>query len=473
MRESGCESLLDDVSLFCDSHGILIPKLDEPYFLGKSKRKCLDVCYSHHLCVEIFCAVIDVQLQELNDRFDVVSSDLILGMGSLNPINSFSNFDKDRIMTLAKCYPNELDDENLRDLSYQLDTFIIHMRDESYSFKAMVNWAELPNDLIAHIAKRVKAIEDFIAFRAVCTSWQIAATTDNFDVLWPQLPLLMLGAKDDDYREFYSLSKKKVSRMFLPEARGSECLPSEGWLCTVEIVGAVLSANPSLTSDYALMVQHAGTGSCLAFWRPGDLDWTHIDVVNHAGVAALIHHKGQFYSMSYCGEVRAYEVAGPNITKPIVKTRLIVEMDEHKFNVPTVHYYLVELSGALLLVSRFASSHYNDPNCAFHSFKFEIFELDVVKGELKEKIKTLGESSIFLGRNWASCIDSCKFIGVKPNHIYFTDDWLDEYYSDAEGGAGRDMGAYNLEDGNIESFYPGQSTSLICAPFWVMPSLKI
>ncbi|KAM3321573.1 hypothetical protein P3S67_002724 [Capsicum chacoense] len=281
----------------------------------------------------------------------------------------------------------------------------------------MANWAELPNDLIAHIAKRVKAIEDFIAFRAVCTSWQIAATTDNFDVFWPQLPLLMLGAKDDDYREFYSLSKKKVSRMFLPEARGSECLPSEGWLCTVVndtgemnllhpfshkkiqlpsrkailtfhdlgerrpnggnrwccIDNAVLSANPSLTSDYALMVQHAGTGSCLAFWRPGDLDWTHIDVVNRAGVAALIHHKGQFYSMSYCGEVRAYEVAGPNITKPIVKTRLIVEMDEHKFNVPDVHYYLVELSGALLLVSRFASRHYNDPNCALHSFKFEIF----------------------------------------------------------------------------------------------------
>ncbi|KAM3321572.1 hypothetical protein P3S67_002723 [Capsicum chacoense] len=134
MRESGRESLLDDVSLFCDSHGILIPKLDELYFPEKSKRKCLDVCYSHHLCVEIFCAVIDVQLQELNDRFDVVSSDLLLGMGSLNPVNSFSNFDKDRIMTLAKCYPNELDDENLRDLSYQLDTFIIHMRDGNFKF---------------------------------------------------------------------------------------------------------------------------------------------------------------------------------------------------------------------------------------------------------------------------------------------------------------------------------------------------
>ncbi|XP_047256215.1 uncharacterized protein LOC124888971 [Capsicum annuum] len=134
MRENRWKSLLDDVSSFCDSHGILIPKLDEPYFPGKSKLKCLDVCYSHHLRVEIFCAVIDVQLQELNNHFDVVSSDLLLGMGSLNPVNSFFNFDKDRIMTLAKCYPNEFDDGKLQDLSYQLDTFIIYMRSGNFKF---------------------------------------------------------------------------------------------------------------------------------------------------------------------------------------------------------------------------------------------------------------------------------------------------------------------------------------------------
>ncbi|KAK4716817.1 hypothetical protein R3W88_015155 [Solanum pinnatisectum] len=127
MRENGWESLLDDVSSFCDVHDILIPKLDESYFPGKSKRKSSGVSYAHHLCVEVFFVVIDVQLQELNDRFDVVSSDLLLGMGSLNPVNSFCNFDEGKIMTLAKCYPSEFDDGKIRDLSYQLDTFIIHM----------------------------------------------------------------------------------------------------------------------------------------------------------------------------------------------------------------------------------------------------------------------------------------------------------------------------------------------------------
>ncbi|XP_019255151.1 PREDICTED: uncharacterized protein LOC109233740 [Nicotiana attenuata] len=73
MRETGWKSLLDDVSSFCDGHDILIPKMDESYFPEKSKRKS-NVCYSHHLHVEIFCALIDVQLQELNERFDVFSN---------------------------------------------------------------------------------------------------------------------------------------------------------------------------------------------------------------------------------------------------------------------------------------------------------------------------------------------------------------------------------------------------------------
>ncbi|XP_015159760.1 zinc finger MYM-type protein 1-like [Solanum tuberosum] len=69
MRENGWESLLDDVSSFCDVHDILIPKLDESYF--PEKRKSSGVSYAQHLRVEVFVVVIDMQLQELNNRFDV------------------------------------------------------------------------------------------------------------------------------------------------------------------------------------------------------------------------------------------------------------------------------------------------------------------------------------------------------------------------------------------------------------------
>ncbi|XP_075086388.1 uncharacterized protein LOC107782131 [Nicotiana tabacum] len=106
MRDEGWESLMDEVSLFCTKHEISVPKMEEFYILGKSNRRPSSVTYSHHLRVDLFYVVIDLQLLELNSRFDIVSSNLILGMASLNPANAFANFDKERIMTLVKYYPD-------------------------------------------------------------------------------------------------------------------------------------------------------------------------------------------------------------------------------------------------------------------------------------------------------------------------------------------------------------------------------
>ncbi|XP_060170361.1 uncharacterized protein LOC132601280 [Lycium barbarum] len=122
MRESELESLMDDVYSFCGKHEILLPKMDDDY--PRSKRKRSGVSYLHHFHVEVFYAIIDLQLQELNNRFDVVTSDLLLGMASLNPVDSFANFDKNKIMKLAGYYKNDFGDNQLRDLSYQLDSFI-------------------------------------------------------------------------------------------------------------------------------------------------------------------------------------------------------------------------------------------------------------------------------------------------------------------------------------------------------------
>nr|XP_009773973.1 PREDICTED: uncharacterized protein LOC104224095 [Nicotiana sylvestris] len=89
-----------------------------------------------------------LQRPELNDRFDVVSSDLLLGMASLNSVNSFVNFDKGRIMTLANCYPNELDEVQIRDLSYQRDTYIVHMRAGNPKFSNLQGISHLAKALV-------------------------------------------------------------------------------------------------------------------------------------------------------------------------------------------------------------------------------------------------------------------------------------------------------------------------------------
>ncbi|MCE0480515.1 hypothetical protein HAX54_037444 [Datura stramonium] len=369
----------------------------------------------------------------------------------------------------------------------------------------MGNWEELPYDLIVLIAKRFKLLRDFIPFSSVCTSWRIAATNEIYKVPpVPQVPLLMLADKDDDYREFYSLSEdvQVSSIIYLPEARKAECYSTKGWLCTISytidgemnllhpfsrtqiplppeknlwalqdigpvekrviyhcVDKAVLSASPSVTSDYVLLVSYYAGVNDLAFWRPGDLNWNHIDK-KWGAVSDINYYDGQFYVVGYDGGVWVFDIAGPNEPHPIVEPRLLFQLEDDMFKQPGMEFYLVEVSGALLLVGRFS----HGDGC--QTFKFKVVELDVVKGEIRTN---LGDSAIFLGSNEVISVDASKCAGVKPNHIYFTDDW-EERFNDLEGGGGgRDMGAYNLEDGKIESFYPGLSLSPICPPTWITP----
>ena len=53
-------------------------------------RTYLESTNLHYYCVEVFYAVIDMQLQELNNRFNEVNIELLLCMACLSLIDSFS-----------------------------------------------------------------------------------------------------------------------------------------------------------------------------------------------------------------------------------------------------------------------------------------------------------------------------------------------------------------------------------------------
>ncbi|PHT92589.1 hypothetical protein T459_00471 [Capsicum annuum] len=121
--------------------------------------------------------------------------------------------------------------------------------------------------------------------------------------------------------------------------------------------------------------------------------------------------------------------------------RLIIQKNNYG---PRKQLYLVEVSGALLLVSQFCKYEKLDgTNAGLETCEFRVWKLDLIRSKAKE-IRILGDRAIFLGVNGSISVDVSKSIGVKPNHIYFTDNW--------KGGDGRDMGAYNLEDGNTQIF---------------------
>nr|XP_016495141.1 PREDICTED: uncharacterized protein LOC107814271 [Nicotiana tabacum] len=133
---------------FKDQNGIVIPKIDEKYGLGKSKHKSSTVTYSHHFHVEVFCAAIDLQLSELNNRFSEVNTDLLLSMASLSPDDSFANYDKNKIMKLAIYYQNEFTTSKLEDLSFELDNYIDYVREMDNAFSNLKGLGDLSNTLV-------------------------------------------------------------------------------------------------------------------------------------------------------------------------------------------------------------------------------------------------------------------------------------------------------------------------------------
>ncbi|CAM8991447.1 unnamed protein product [Rhodiola kirilowii] len=100
------------------------------------QRKDQDIlnAMSMHLQVDCFYTVLDLILQEFNDRFNEVNSELLICMASLSPIDLLQHFDQLKLMRLMKFYPDNFDfrDQNL--MEHQLRPYIDNVReDERFS----------------------------------------------------------------------------------------------------------------------------------------------------------------------------------------------------------------------------------------------------------------------------------------------------------------------------------------------------
>ncbi|KAJ9557363.1 hypothetical protein OSB04_011977 [Centaurea solstitialis] len=132
LRDNGWDSLLDHVPLFCEKHDIDVCQMEEMFLLpGRSRRKAPHITNSHYYRVELFYAVIDLQLMELEHHFSETSTELLVSMAILNPKNSFAAFDKNKLIRLARFYPKDFSEMELMILDDQLETYILDMQNSS------------------------------------------------------------------------------------------------------------------------------------------------------------------------------------------------------------------------------------------------------------------------------------------------------------------------------------------------------
>ncbi|XP_042465663.1 uncharacterized protein LOC122048126 [Zingiber officinale] len=99
---------------------------------GHGRRRGQLITNFHHYRVEIFCQVVDLIIQEMNNRFSEVSTELLGCISCLHPRNSFSQFDVHKLIHLADFYPEDFCGTDYLFLEQQLMSYFYNLRDGPY-----------------------------------------------------------------------------------------------------------------------------------------------------------------------------------------------------------------------------------------------------------------------------------------------------------------------------------------------------
>ncbi|XP_052197277.1 uncharacterized protein LOC127804454 [Diospyros lotus] len=126
MCDDRWESFIWYVVEFCRSNDIDVPELTDRYMDG-TRRSCQqknNITVEDYYHFQIFNAVIDFQLMELNNRFMEKTIELLKLYEALNPTDRFKSFSIDAICGLAEeFYPLDFNKEEIPDLKRQLDHY--------------------------------------------------------------------------------------------------------------------------------------------------------------------------------------------------------------------------------------------------------------------------------------------------------------------------------------------------------------
>ncbi|KDO48829.1 hypothetical protein CISIN_1g036159mg [Citrus sinensis] len=133
LKDSGWDSLFDMDDLFLISR--------------RSRRKAREITNLHRYRVELFYAILDMQLQELKNHFNESNTELLICLACLCPNDLFAAFDKKKLLRLAEFYPKDFSTIDLIALDMQLHVYITDLR-SSAEFSELKGVGELVRTMV-------------------------------------------------------------------------------------------------------------------------------------------------------------------------------------------------------------------------------------------------------------------------------------------------------------------------------------
>ncbi|KAL0669486.1 hypothetical protein Bca4012_032190 [Brassica carinata] len=120
LRDDGWSLLMDKIASFCKKHNAGMLIMEDDFVNPKNPRKRSNITNMHHYKVNCFCTVLDLQI----------------------PTDSFYAFDKEKLVRLAKLYPEDFTYGEILSLEQQLDIYIDNIRRDE-RFKSVENLGDL------------------------------------------------------------------------------------------------------------------------------------------------------------------------------------------------------------------------------------------------------------------------------------------------------------------------------------------
>jgi hypothetical protein len=126
LRQNGWDAFIGDVISFCISNKIDMLDMSAHYKegTGRSCQQNDNITIEHFYRIDLFNAIIDFQLLELDNRFIEWTTRLFVLSSALNSVNGFKSLKIDDICSLAsEFYPGDFTQVEMGNLRRQLKLY--------------------------------------------------------------------------------------------------------------------------------------------------------------------------------------------------------------------------------------------------------------------------------------------------------------------------------------------------------------
>ncbi|KAL6543005.1 hypothetical protein OROHE_010525 [Orobanche hederae] len=164
LRDEGWDELLSKVKSFCESVNIPIPDLSAQYVTrkGRARHQQDAFTFEQHYKVNVFLAVIDTQIQELNHKFNDKTVELLVLSSALDPREMLISYRIDDFQKLVqKFYPHDFTDYEMAQLMIQFQHFDLVRQHQDFGTLSTIS------DLCQWLVKTRKSVIYPLMYRVI------------------------------------------------------------------------------------------------------------------------------------------------------------------------------------------------------------------------------------------------------------------------------------------------------------------